>query len=212
MLHHADSSRKLLVLRRTLTVAAVGLGAMLLLRQDVVGLGLSARSGDRMAAELLLAAERADTCSARNAVGVGLKGEYFAKAYFSGPATLVRVDDVVDLDPSIEWPTGTAMRPGSIRWSGWIKPPLSGKYRFHAGAPNMQVLVGRNIVAGEGASPDGSVDLAAGRFYPIEVAVSRLIESDIRIKLEWTAPHGARYVIQRALLHLPTERVAAPRD
>ena len=38
-----------------------------------------------MAVELVRAAERADICTAANAVGVGLRGEYFAEALLAWP-------------------------------------------------------------------------------------------------------------------------------
>jgi hypothetical protein len=164
-----------------------------------------------MNVELVRAAERADICTAANAVGVGLRGEYFAEAFFRGPTVLERVDDVIDFDSTLRWPTDSAARPVSVRWSGWIKPPLSGGYRFHADSPNMRIVVARNVVAGVGADPDAIVDMAAGRFYPIEVSVSQTTEQDSRIRLEWTAPHGARFVVPRALLHLPTDTVASSR-
>lgn len=206
-----DSFRQLM-LRRSFIVAAIGIGAVLSLRRDVVELNPAAPSTDRMAAELVRAADRAGICSAANAVGVGLRGEYFSEPSSRGQAVLVRVDDVVDFDASMEWPTSIAARPVSVRWSGWIKAPLSGLYRFHADAPNMRMLVARNLVAGVGAAPDVKVDLAAGRFYPIEIIVSQLTDSDTRIRLEWTAPHGVRYVVPKALLHLPTETMATPQS
>ncbi len=210
------SPRRKLLLQRTLIVAAIGVGALLFLRGDVIELfrpaSPSAPPSDRMAAELLRADERAGICSAANAVGVGLRGEYFSEPSLRGEVALVRVDGVVDFDSSMDWPPGLAARPASVRWSGWVKPPLSGGYRFHADAPNMKVLVARNVVAGEGASPDGTVDLAAGRFYPIEIIVTQLTSSDKRIRLEWTAPHGARYVVSKALLHLPSDTIATPRN
>lgn len=201
-----------MLLHRSLFVAAIGVVALLLLRSDALERIRPASSPDRMAAELLRAADRAGICSAANAVGVGLRGEYFAEPSLRGQVALVRVDGVVDFDPSMDWPSDNAARPASVRWSGWIKPSLSGHYRFHADAPNMQVLVARNVVAGAGAAPDEKVELAAGRFYPIEIIVSQLTNSDTRIRLEWTAPHGARYVVSKALLHLPSETVAKPRN
>lgn len=212
MRHSVDSFRRLLLFRGSLTVAAVGVGALLVLRRDGVELSRVAPSTDRMATELVRASERADICSAANAVGVGLRGEYFSEASLRGPVALVRVDGVVDFDPVMNWPADIAARPVSVRWTGWVKPPLSGRYRFHADAPNMQIRVARNLVAGVGAAPDEKVEMAAGRFYPIEVVVSQLTDSDMRIRLEWTAPHGARYVVPKALLHLPTETVAAARS
>ncbi|MFT3812136.1 MAG: PA14 domain-containing protein [Acidovorax sp.] len=165
-----------------------------------------------MAMELLRAAERADLCTAANAKGVGLRGEYFSDTLMRGTPKLVRVDEVVDFDQSIRESSGPATPPiSSVRWSGWIKAPLTGAYRFHADAPNMRITVAKKIVAGVGAAPEQRFDMAAGRFYPIEIVVTQLTPSDARIRLEWTAPHGARYVVPRALLFLPTETVAAPK-
>lgn len=204
-------SRRPRLLALSLGLVAVGVGAALLLRHGS-GLWQPARApqGDLMAAELLRADARADLCTAVNAIGAGLRGEYFAEPALRGAAALVRVDSVVDFDAlSLRSPSGQAEpRAVSVRWSGWIKPPLSGKYRFHADAPHMRVLVARNVVAGEGAAADTQVDLAAGRFYPIEVIVAQLPDGGVPIRLEWTAPHGARYLVPRALLHLPTETVA----
>lgn len=197
-------------LRRRLAFAAMGLGCAALLQQDVAILGSFSGRTDLEAATLLQAAQRAETCTAANAVGVGLRGEYFAQESFGGPTLLTRVDSVVDFDASLEWPADQASQPKSVRWAGWVKPPLSGDYRFHAEAPNMRVLVAREVVAGGLAPADATVNLAAGRFYPIVVEVSKLPASSARIRLEWTAPHGARYLLPRTLLHLPTETAAKP--
>lgn len=184
--------------------------ALVLLRGDGGSQRQAAPSADRMSAELIRAAERAGICSAANAVGVGLRGEYFTEASLHGEPALVRVDGVVDFDSSMAWPPGTAGKPVSVRWRGWVKPPLSGGYQFHADAPGMQVWVARHLVAGEGVAPGEKVDMAAGRFYPIEIVLDPVSDSKNRIRLEWTAPHGARYVLPKALLHLPTDTTSAP--
>lgn len=200
--------------RRLLLLGGVCLAALLALQGDALKLIRPTPSTDRMAAELLRASERGDICTSANAVGVGLQGEYFSEPNLQGSAKMVRVDDVVDFDDSIRQTFGHASDQPvrSVRWRGWIKAPLSGRYRFHADAPDMQVLVARNLVAGADVAPDESVQLAAGRFYPVEVVVNRVTESGPRIRLEWTAPHGARFVIPKALLHLPTATVAAPKS
>lgn len=207
----STSSRRILV-GTTVALAAAGAAALFIWRHDGSAPAQREGAGDRMSAELLRAAERGDICTAANAVGTGLKGEYFSATDLRGTAGVIRVDEVVDFDESVKWPTGAAApAAASVRWSGWIKAPLSGKYRFHADAPHMRVLVARKIVAGEGATQGELVDLAAGRFYPVEVVVNQLPPSGQRIRLEWTAPHGARYVVPKALLNPPSETVAAPR-
>lgn len=212
-----SNPRRSLLLRRGLMLAALGGVAVLVVRRDEV-FALTrpvppvTDTADRMAAELLQAAQRADMCTSANPAGVGLRGEYFDKAFLKGSPRLVRTDDTVDFDQSVKWPSGSAAKPmSSVRWTGWVRAPISGGYRFHADAPGMRVLVARQLVAGAGAPPEEKVELAAGRFYPVEVVIDQFTDSDRRIQLEWTAPHGARYVVPKALLQLPSETTATPK-
>ena len=126
-----------------------------------------------------------------------------------GTLLLSRVDSIVDFDAGFEWPTTQAdQRPESVRWTGWIKPSLNGRYRFHASHAGADLVVARQQMVGKDASASASIELAAGRFYPIALEIDHLGVMKERLRLEWTAPHGARYVIPRALLFLPSERVA----
>ena len=156
-------------------------------------------------AERQYAAQRADLCGAGNAVGGGLRGEYFPAPDFAGPPSLSRVDKLIDFDASFDAASESQQpKPRSVRWTGWVKPPLTGRYRFHADAPGVSVSVARTLVAGPGADKDASVEMAIGRFYPITVEV-RAVDPNFngRWRLEWTAPHGMRYVVPTALLFLP---------
>ena len=133
------TSNRRLFLRGSSALVCAGVGTVLLLRKDEIASALTSPSADRMTDELLRAAERADLCSAKNAVGTGLRGEYFAKEGLQGPVQLVRVDEVIDFDRSIS----TAASPSapsisSVRWSGWLKASISGAYSFHADAPNQK--------------------------------------------------------------------------
>ncbi|MBD9391163.1 PA14 domain-containing protein [Acidovorax sp. ACV01] len=162
-------------------------------------------------AELQRAVARADLCSAGNAKGVGLRGIYFERALDQGLPLLVRTDGTVDFDASFDWlpqqPTGR--RPASARWQGWVKPMVSGHYRFHADQPTASITVARQPLAGPSASADATIELTAGRFYPITLEVQHLDHINGRLRLEWTTPYGARFVVPQALLFMPTESVAA---
>ena len=185
--------------RRSRLVVAVGAGWL--------GLAVhaAAPTGDeRAGADLKRAEERAQICSADNAIGSGLRGEYFAKAS-DRRAALVRVDKTVDFDTGLEWPGKLAGQfPTSARWTGWVRPPYSGNYRFHVEQDGARVVVARRTVVDNGISNSEGVRLEAGRFYPIEVDAGNLAAVKGRLMLEWTAPHGARYVVPRALLFVPT--------
>jgi PA14 domain len=170
----------------------------------------SAQANPMAEAELARAARRGELCSISNATGTGLRGEYYAGEPGKGDPLLVRVDATVDFDPALEWPAQlAAKRPASARWSGWVKPPISGRYRFHADQNAARLVVARQVMAGPGAAADGSIELAAGRFYPITLEIAQLAAMTGRLRLEWTAPHGARYLVPRALLFLPSEAVPA---
>jgi hypothetical protein len=186
--------------RRLLLGAALGAGSFLPARA-------SPRSGDdtMASAELKRAAERADLCSASNATGAGLRGEYFAKAPPVSAPLLVRLDPTIDFDATLDWPANLAgRRPSAARWTGWVKPPYTGSYRFHVEQRAARVVVARQVLVDNGADMEATIHLDAGRFYPIDIDAGRLDALVGRLMLEWTAPHGARYVVPRALLFPPT--------
>jgi hypothetical protein len=183
--------------RRLLLGAALGAGCFLSAR---------ASPNDTMAAaELKRAAEHADLCSASNATGSGLRGKYFAKEPPASAPLLVRVDPTIDFDQTLDWPANLAgRRPSAARWTGWVKPPYAGSYRFHVEQRSTRVVVARQVLVDNGAATGATIHLDAGRFYPIDIDAGRLDALVGRLTLEWTAPHGARYVVPRALLFLPT--------
>lgn len=159
-------------------------------------------------------AHRAQLCSPANPTGVGLRGQYHAAPDLRGAVLLERVDSVVEFDPGLDWPAAQALRrPRSARWSGWIKAPFAGKYRLDAQPATAIITLGVQRVQDGRGSPVVAVDLEPGRFYPIEVVVNRLPlpGSAERVVLNWTAPHGARYVVPRNLLFLPTDTVKPAR-
>jgi PA14 domain len=146
---------------------------------------------------------RAQVCSSANAAGVGLRGEYYARPAWKGVPELVRTDSTIDFDSTLEWPASLTHAPRSIRWQGWVKAPISGLYRFHADPGGTRIEVAKSVVAGAPSSAHATLEMSAGRFYPIIVAIED-VDSAQRFRLEWTLPHGGRSVIPRALLFLPT--------
>lgn len=155
-------------------------------------------------AELREAERRAAVCSASNVAGTGLRGEYFAADGMRGQPLLVRVDSTVDFDRTLDWPTGVPSRPRSAQWTGWIKAPITGPYRFHSGQQRSTIVIARQTLLRPESAGEEAIDLTAGRFYPLLLQVERLDLMAQRLKLEWTAPFGARYVIPRSLLYVPT--------
>jgi hypothetical protein len=150
-----------------------------------------------------------ELCSARNAVGVGLRGDYFAEPQWRGTPALSRIDASIDFDASMEWPAHRAA-PRSVRWQGWIKAPLSGVYRFHLDGVPARLLVARHEMLSADRGTPAPIELQAGRYYPITIEIALLDpHRQAPLRLEWTAPHGARYVVPRSLLFMPTETAIA---
>lgn len=143
------------------------------------------------------AQQRMQTCSAANAPGAGLQAEFFAAPGFQGAVLARRVDGPLELLPA-DWPAG-AVR--SARWRGWVRPPLPGRYAFHASLPQARLVVARQEFRPGGTE---QLEMAAGRYYPVLLEVARLDGPPPPLRLEWTAPHGLRYLVPRALLYLPT--------
>lgn len=196
--------------RRAWLSAGAAFALLLLARRD--GITASAPAATRAAAdaEMRRAAERSDLCSSANVVGTGLRGEYFAQNTKQNAPLFVRTDPTVDFDSTFDRnETSAHPRLESARWTGWVKPPVSGVYRFHVDQPLARLVIARQVMLGADAPPNASVELGAGRFYPIELEVNGLREMKGRLRLEWTAPHGARFLVPRALLFVPNENALA---
>ena len=152
----------------------------------------------------VLAEPSALRCSDSNAKGTGLQADYFAGDALNGRLLLSRLEPTVEFELATDWPTAAA-RPRSARWQGWIKAPLKGLYHFHA-MPGSTVIVAGQWMMGGKAAPDAAIELQPGRFYPIEMRAD--LSTNVAERLEWTAPHGLRYVVPRALLFPPSPKVA----
>lgn len=193
-------------------VAGSGVG-----RRSVLGFGLFAACApalsqnpsspprevdvDRRSIEEMLSAQREQVCSSRNKVGTGLRGQYFAVIGCTGEPQVTRLDGPVELEAPPDWPIAETR---SIRWQGWVRPPLPGKYLFHLDGQAADVTIGRVLVLDRKSSLSTPIEFAAGRYYPVEVRVDARSAASARARLSWTAPHGIKFLIPRASLYPPT--------
>jgi len=150
----------------------------------------------------------------------GLKAEYFNTAAFNGRAyfpyafvsramrqaaklpsnvqpLFTRVDPQVDFN----WWDGAPRKDMNdddfgVRWTGFLAPPVSGKYQLGATGLNAyevylngKLLVERDNVHERGYEYE-TVDLEAGKLYPIRVDFHE-VHGDADIKLVWAPPHGS---------------------
>ena len=183
--------------RRMVIAAGAGAALTFMMRRDAPGRGAAPLDLARL--EIEQAAKRAALCSSANATGTGLRGEYYAEEGCRGAPMAVRDDGIIDFDPTLGWGDAHAC-PRSVRWSGWVKPMLSGTHRFDAGAGAAHIVVARQVVS----SASAGIELAAGRFYPINIRMDRIGRRTGRIRLEWIPPHGARLLVPQVLLYPPT--------
>jgi beta-glucosidase len=117
----------------------------------------------------------------------GLKVEYFKGVELQGAPTESRVES----NARIAWSGDKA---DSARWTGYIKAPETGEYRFRLQSENgYRVKIGDTMVVDEwgvGDSPSilsGSISLEAGKVYPITVeGFQRGVKS--RQWLVWSPP------------------------
>ena len=144
-------------------------------------------------------------------LGTGLVGEYFASHYptnpFSGPASLVRTDAVVNFT----W-NGVQPSPGigtvnyTIRWTGSLQAQFNDTYTFTTTARdgvrlwvNNQLLINNWFI--EVPTPwSGSIALEAGKSYPIRMEFYTDIHG-ATAQLAWSTPGTASATIPQTQLY-----------
>ena len=152
--------------------------------------------------------------------GNGLNAEYYNTAAFNGRAyfsqafvsqamrkaavvpvnprpLITRIDPLINFD----WRDGAPRADMDddnfgVRWTGYLRPPVSGKYQLGATGLNAfevyldgKRLVGRDNVHERGYEYE-TVDLEAGKMYPIRVDFHE-VHGDADIRLVWAPPHGS---------------------
>ncbi len=147
----------------------------------------------------------------------GLRGEYFRTADLSGTPALVRTDAQIGFRWDRGSPTDNLLARGeaapgqgipsdgfSIRWSGELVPPVSGRYRIEAAADDGYRLYidGKQVLDRWGGSDrlqgDGvELDLQAGRAYALRLEYFDA-ERDAGVRLGWRMP-GAKPPFEEAV-------------
>ncbi len=121
----------------------------------------------------------------------GLKVEHYKGAKLQGEPTLTRTDTNARFDWKGE------ERESSIRWTGYLKAPVSGEYQFRFSSENgYRVWVGDTLVVDEwgvGDAPSilsGTTTLKAGEIYPVKVEGFQIGPIGSQ-KLVWSLPGDA---------------------
>ncbi len=126
----------------------------------------------------------------------GLKGEYFANMNLEGEPKR-RLDGNINLDPANQAPDAfLPVNSFSIRWTGKLRPTISGKYSFgfqaHDGC--RLIIDGKVVIDSwkrKATRTDfGEVDLEAGKTYDIKAEY--FVKREPIVKLFWKAPNVKR--------------------
>jgi beta-glucosidase len=147
----------------------------------------------------------------------GLKGEYFRGRDFAGEPSLTRVDSRVAFRWDRGSPTDDRVARGelppersvgpddfSVRWSGQLVPPVSGRYEIEVGADDGARLfvANRLVIDAWQRSPrlqskSAFVDLEAGK--PVDIRLEYFEDTrDAEVRLSWRLP-GAKPPFEEAL-------------
>lgn len=147
----------------------------------------------------------------------GLKGEYFRGREFAGEPVLTRIDSRVAFRWDRGTPTDTLVAQGqmpaerglsgddfSVRWTGQLLPPVSGRYELSVGANDGFRLFfdGRPLLEdwelnARVQSRSAFVDLEAGKAYDLRLEYFEDIR-DAEVRLGWRLP-GAKSPFEEAL-------------
>jgi beta-glucosidase len=147
----------------------------------------------------------------------GLKAEYFRGKELAGPPVLTRIDARVAFRWDRGAPTDTLLAQGeltqdtalgvddySIRWTGKLLPPTSGKYELVVGANDgFRLFIDGKLVT-DGWQPNPRVtsksafiDLEGGKSYDIKLEYFEA-DRDAEVRLAWRLP-GAKPPFEEAL-------------
>ncbi|HEY4369716.1 MAG TPA: glycoside hydrolase family 3 C-terminal domain-containing protein [Steroidobacteraceae bacterium] len=147
----------------------------------------------------------------------GLKGEYFNGRELAGKPLLTRTDSTIAFRWDRGSPTDDLVARGelaasnaidsddfSIRWTGQLLPPVTGRYELSVGANDgFRLFVDGRLVAEDWLpnqrvqSKSGSVELQAGKAYDIKIEYFDA-DRDAEVRLSWLRP-GAKPPFEEAL-------------
>ncbi|RDS84509.1 glucan 1,4-alpha-glucosidase [Dyella monticola] len=148
----------------------------------------------------------------------GLKAEYFRGDNFSTAPVLTRVDTKIsfnwdhstptdDLVTRGEFPADKALQDNdfSVRWTGKLIPPVSGRYELNAAAKggfrlylDNHLLMDAWRANGDSRSHNASIELEAGKAYDIRLEYAKTSDQNPDVKLAWRVP-GAKSPFDQAL-------------
>lgn len=154
---------------------------------------------------------RGEMCSGRNLKGTGVRMDVFASSDLTVAPIQTGLVPVLDLNVT---PSAPVVPGQTVRWSGWVKAPATGKQRFHLPAGVVgQLAVSKVLVLGTAAPADAvGMDFEEARFYPFTLAVTvgrEATEAGTWL-LSWSQGSQPAQPVTRGYLFPPTDAVTKP--
>ena len=126
-------------------------------------------------------------------VGNGLQGAYYAGCNFELYRS-TRRDATINFDWHARHPAaGVGAEQFSVRWTGWLVPPTTGRYVLHLSVDDgIRLWLGDHQLLDDWRSQGLSyhqlaLDLTAGKAYPLRLEYCQYASST-RIRLAWELP------------------------
>ncbi len=136
----------------------------------------------------------------------GLKGEYFNNRDWSGSPALVRTDATVNFNWGSISPASQVVADNfSVRWSGKIVPPESGKYLLgFSGNGGVRLFLDGKVYLEDFAnrrtrSLTKEVELEGGRKYDVRLDYQENANHYASARLVWASPSGAKQLREDAI-------------
>jgi hypothetical protein len=166
------------------------------------------RNRKRITASEKLARSIAETLEGRRLMagdGAGLVANYYSDGNFTNLAA-ARTDSTVDFNWGTGSPAAGVPAEGfSVRWTGQISAPKSGKYTLTTqSAGGIKVIVDGKVVINDSKfhslhSASGSFSFTGGEYYDVEIDYQD--RGTAAARLLWTAPGGSKQVVPQEDLY-----------
>ena len=153
--------------------------------------GIKKRAGAGVAVSYVRGIESGDAIPA---TALKLQAEYFANRNLEGAPALTRNESQIQADWDTNAPApGVARTNFSVRWTGTLMAPVSGRYTLSLTADDGSRLVldGKTLIdhwfEGAGTTQTVEVTLEAGHAYPLRVDYFQAA-GQAYVRLNWTVP------------------------
>jgi hypothetical protein len=196
--------------RRATTIAVLGTLAVLAAAAAFLALRQNQEPVRQKSIAQALMEVRSETCSGRDLKGTGVRMEVFASSDLSSAPLQEGLVPVLDLNVTPRTP----VQPGqTVRWTGWIKGPESGKHRFHlpAGVSGTLTISNTDIITPVTADSAG-MQLEKSRFYSftLVVPVDKAAADAGTWLLSWSNAAQEPQPVTRGFLFPPSNVVGKP--